>query len=333
MKRTIATSAAECEAAVASRDEKTGLFRTDDEASRFPGAAGGLGPSMEAIVRYRGASGVFYNDNSAVMFGTLFVFADVEELAGNHEKSSRYRRLAEELRQAIQRHLWNEKIGFFCDKREDGSFTDYLGIGGFATGLFAIRPGGVATREQAEKLAAWCNHPDFATDFGVTSLARSHPYFDPEDYKGFSGGFDMHWCNQIPAGLYAHECYEEAHRQLFKLFRRLGENAGLGPHYRGESYCTDTGEILPWRFVNYPSIFGALTSVIEGVFGVRWTNDGLTAHVNSPWPWAKLFNLRIRNSLLDLELTEDGSLVARVNGKEVGRSTDRKVKLPWEAFA
>ncbi len=79
-------------------------------------------------------------------------------------------------------------------------------------------------------------------------------------------------------------------------------------------------------------ILSALTSIFEGVFGIRWTKDALTVHVNSPWPWAKLSNLRIRKSLLDLELTADGSLVAKINGKEVATSADRKVELPWEMF-
>ncbi|MFM1549596.1 MAG: hypothetical protein ACKJSG_09375, partial [Lentisphaeria bacterium] len=77
----------------------------------------------------------------------------------------------------------------------------------------------------------------------------------------------------------------------------------------------------------------ALTSVIEGVFGIRLINDALTVHVNSPWPWAKLSNLRIRQSLLDLELTEDGNLIATVNGAEVARTDDGKLVLPWELFA
>ena len=119
---------------------------------------------------------------------------------------------------------------------------------------------------------------------------------------------------------------------MFKLFRRLGENAGLGPRYRGECYHADTGEILPWRFANYPCILSALTSVIEGAFGLRWTKDALTVDVNSPWPWVKLSNLRIRKSLLDLELTADGSLIASINGSEAARSDDGKFVLPWEMF-
>lgn len=152
------------------------------------------------------------------------------------------------------------------------------------------------------------------------------------DYKGFSGGFDMHWCNQITAGLYAHACYEEAHVQLKKLFRRLNENGGLGPRYRGEGYSADTGEILPYRFVNYPCVLFALTSIFGGVFGLRWTKDALTVHVNAPWPWAKLSRMKIRESLLDLELTEDGTLIARIDGEDAARSGDRKLALGWGMF-
>jgi hypothetical protein len=63
-----------------------------------------------------------------------------------------------------------------------------------------------------------------------------------------------------------------------------------------------------------------------------WTNQALAVHVNSPWPWAKLTNMKIRNSVLDLELTTKGDLIARINGKEVARNADRKLELPWEMF-
>ena len=327
------------EAQLAYLDDKAGLYWTDNElpsdASDLSGFSGSLGPNQEAVTRFRGGAGTFYNDCNAVIYGTFLAMADIEDLAGNGDRSKTYRELAEALGRAIQERLWNRQRHFFSDLRKDGSLNDYMGIGGFITGLFAnqvYRPGGLATREQADTLAEWCAHADFSSDYGVISLARSSPYFDPDDWKGYNSSFDMHWCNQVPAGLYAHGCYEEAHSQLFKLFRRLGENGGLGPRYRGEVYQADTGEIIPNRFPNYPCILHALSSVVEGVFGLRWTADALMVEVNSPWPWANLRNLKIRNSKLDLVHSEDGTVIATIDGREAARSGDRKLVLPWELF-
>ena len=327
------------EALLAYRDDEMGLFWTDNElpsdVSDLSGFSGGLGPNQEAVTRFRGGAGTFYNDSNATIYGTFLVMADIEDLAGNSDRSTRYHDMAEDIETAIRKHMWNEELQFFCDLNKDGTINDYMGIGGFVTGLFAnqvYRPGGLATKEQAERLARWCADPEFASDYGVISLARSSPYFDPDDWKGYNSSFDMHWCNQVPAGLYAHGCYEEAHTQLFKLFRRLGENGGLGPRYRGEVYQADTGEIVPDRFPNYPGILNALTSVVEGVFGLRWTADALTVEVNSPWPWANLRNLKIRGSKLDLLLSANGTLTATVYEKEVARSNARKLELPWELF-
>ena len=324
------------EAQLVYRDKKTGLFWTDNELPSEVsdmGFSSSLGPNQEAVTRYRGGAGTFYNDSNAGIQGTFLAMADIEDLAGNSDRSTRYRDMAEDLEKSIQKHMWNEELQFFCDLNKDGTINDYMGIGGFITGLFAnqvYRPGGLATQEQAERLARWCADPEFSSDYGVISLARHSPYFDPDDWKGYNSSFDMHWCNQVPAGLYAHGCYEEAHSQLFKLFGRLGENGGLGPRYRGEVYQADTGEIVPDRFPNYPSVLHAVNSVIEGVFGLRWTAGALTVEVNSPWPWANLRNLKIRGSKLDLLLSANGNLSAIVDGKEVAQSSNRKLELPWE---
>ncbi len=330
------------------RDEKTGLFPIEDEITRYNkmileeyGLKEGekpLGPgnSSEGQTRFRGGAGTFYSDMNAEIYASFLVMADLEELAGYGERSARYRELGEEIYQGIQKYHWNEKAGFFCDLKADGTHSDYIGGAGFITGLFANPPhrqGGVATQEQAERLAAWCNHPDFVSELGVLSLARSSPYFDPANWKGRNGGFNFYPTSQISAGLYAHGCIEEAARQLFKLFKRVGDNAGLGPRYMGEAYNGYTGEILPWRNANYAFSMTAVNCVTEGVFGLRWTIEGLSVHVNSPWPWAKLSNLRFRGKVLDLELTEDGSLIAKVDSEEVARSDDRKLSLPWETFS
>ena len=327
------------EAQLPQRDEKTGLFWNDGEVKRFaglyPGEFSGMGPAMEAVTRIRGARGTYHCEVSANVWGTLMALADIEELAGNDGKCAEYRAMADDLGEAIRTHLWDEESGMFRDLDENQNMTEYMGMGGFITGLFAnhtYKPSGLATPEQAKRLAEWCNHADFASDYGTLCLARSNPYYDAADYKGYNSNFDMHWSNQVPAGLYYHGCYEEAHEQLFKMWRRLDENAGLGPRYRGECYHADTSEILENRFVNYPCILSALSTITEGVFGMEWTKDALTAHVNSPWEWAKLSNIRIRDSLLELDLQKDGTLIARINGEETARSSDRKLSLPWDLF-
>ena len=327
------------EAQLAFRDDETGLFWTDNElpsdVSDLSHYSGSLGPNQEVVTRFRGGAGTFYNDCNAGIYGTFLAMADIEDLAGNGTLSKRYRDMADNLETAIQKYMWNEELQFFCDLNKDRTLNDYLGIGGFITGLFAnqvYRPGGLATQEQADRLARWCADPEFSSDYGVISLARSSPYFDPDDWKGYNSSFDMHWCSQVPAGLYAHGCYEEAHVQMFKLFRRLGENGGLGPRYRGEVYQADTGQIVPNRFPNYPCTLNGLTSVVEGVFGLRWTSRALTVEVHSPWPWANLRNLKVRGSTLDLLLSADGTLSATMDGQRVARSDDRKLELPWELF-
>ena len=210
-----------------------------------------------------------------------------------------------------------------------------MGIGGFITGLFAnqvYRPGGLATEEQARALARWCSHPNFASPYGVVSLSRQSPYFDPDDNKGYNSSFDMHWCAQIPAGLYAHGCHDEAHRQLFKLFKRLSDNGGLGPRYRGEVCQADTGEIVPARSTNYPCMLGALTSVLDGAFGLRWTAEALTVDAHLPWKWANLRNLKVRSVWLDLLVEEGGRIRALVGGEEIAAGRDGKLRLPWKLF-
>jgi hypothetical protein len=327
------------ESQVAFHDEATGLIPNTPEHDRFGDEQGerpvSLGTAHEAVMRYRGGAGYFYSDTSATAYGGYVAMAEIQQLIGKQESAARFRKWGGNLGKAIQKHFWNEDLAFYTDLNPDRTLNDYIGIGGFITGLFANpshRPGGLATAEQAAAIADWCNHEDFVSEFGVLTLARSSPFFDPVPYKGRNSSFNFSPTNQIPAGLYAHGCYEEGHRQMSKQFRRLGENAGLGPRYRAEAYDAE-GHIIPWRFQNYPCNLAALNTVIEGVFGLRWTKDALTADVHSPWPWAKLSNMRIRDAVLDLELQDDGTFTATINGKEAARSDDGRLELPWGMFS
>jgi hypothetical protein len=54
--------------------------------------------------------------------------------------------------------------------------------------------------------------------------------------------------------------------------------------------------------------------------------------VHSPWPWASLVNLKIRDSVLDLEFEEKGVLNVRINGREMESYPNGKAELPWNLF-
>ena len=326
------------ESQVAFHDKETGLIPNAPEHDRMgpyqEDKPINLGTAHEAVMRYRGGAGYFYSDTSATVYGGYVAMAEIQELIGNDERAAVFRKYADDLGEAVQKYFWSDELNFFTDLDPDCTQNGYLGIGGFITGLLAnpsLRPGGLTKKEQAQAVADMCNHPDFVADLGVLTLARSSPFFDPVPFKGRNSSFNYSPTNQIPPGLYAHGCYEEGHRQMFKQYRRLGENAGLGPRYRAEAYDAE-GHILPWRFQNYPRNLAILNTVIEGVFGIRWTKEALTVFVNSPWPWAKLSNLRIRGKMLSLDWKEDGILVAEVDGKEVARSKDGRLSLSWDVF-
>ena len=326
------------ESQVAFHDEETGLIPNAPEHDRMGHYQEDkpitMGTAHEAVMRYRGGAGYFYSDTSATVYGSYVAMAEIQELIGNNDRAAVFRKYADDLGKAVQTHFWNEELNFFTDLDPNRTQNGYLGVGGFITALFAnqsLRPGGLAVADQTQAVADMCNHPDFVADLGVLTLARSSPFYDPVPYKGRNSGFNFSPTNQIPAGLYAHGCYEEAHRQMFKQYRRLGENAGLGPRYRGEGYDAE-GHILPWRFQNYPANLYILNTVIEGVFGMRWTKEALTVDVNSPWPRAKLSNVRIRGKKLSLNWKKDGTLVAELDGKEIARSDDSQLSLSWDVF-
>ncbi len=326
------------ESQVAFHDKETGLIPNAAEHDRMGHDQKDrpitLGTAHEAVMRYRGGAGYFYSDTSATVYGSYVAMAEIQKRVGNEKRAAVFRKYAEDLGEAVREHFWSDEINFFTDLNPERTQNGYLGIGGFITALFSnpsLRPGGLATGEQAQAVADMCNHPDFVADLGVLTLARSSPFFDPVPYKGRNSSFNFSPTNQIPAGLYAHGCYEEGHRQMFKQYRRLGENAGLGPRYRAEAYDAE-GHIIPWRFQNYPANLNILSTVIEGVFGIRWTEDALSVFVNSPWPWAKLSNLRVRGKMLDLDWAEDGTLLATIDGKEAARSSESRLTLPWNIF-
>ena len=89
---------------------------------------------------------------------------------------------AEELSDTIRRHMWDADTGFFYDLKPDGTRSGVRTVAAFWSLL-----GGVATQEQAERLAGALRDPQaFGTEHPVPSLAAGDRRFDPDGgfYRG-----------------------------------------------------------------------------------------------------------------------------------------------------
>jgi hypothetical protein len=89
---------------------------------------------------------------------------------------------AEDLALRIREAMWDPATGFFYDLRPDGTRSGVRTVAAFWSLL-----AGVATQEQAERLAAALRDPRaFGTEHPVPSLAADDPRFDPDGgyYRG-----------------------------------------------------------------------------------------------------------------------------------------------------
>ena len=328
------------EAQLAYRDDQTGLFRTDNElptdANNVKGFSGGFGPNQENVTRFRGGAGTFYNDTNGVVYG----------------KPSwlwpRSRRLRKDRTNGTGTcgwpRSWERPFSSTAGVRICSSSATWTRRAARTTTWVSADSLPACSRTRLTAPAGWRHQrkrkgcrPGAAIQISpVTTVSHRWPAAAPTSTRtttrATTAVLTCTGATKSRLGLYAHGCLEEAHIQMLKLFRRLGTNGGLGPRYRGEVYQPDTGEIVPFRFPSYPCILSALTSVIEGAFGLRWTTDGLAIDTQTPWDWASLRNLRIRGCKLDLVLSAGGKLTARIDGREAASSAEGNLLLPWEVF-
>ena len=85
----------------------------------------------------------------------------------------------------VNDHMWNEEIGFYVDRRRDGSLSTVKSIAGFWTLL-----AGIATPEREARLRAHLTDPKtFGRPHPIPSLSADHPY-----YNGDKGAY---WCGSV----------------------------------------------------------------------------------------------------------------------------------------
>ena len=112
---------------------------------------------------------------------------------GDEARAAELEREAEAIAERIRSEHWDEELGWFRDRRLDGSFAPGMGPEGFIP-LWA----GIAAAEQAERIRASMVDPQrFGTKVPLGTLAADDPNFDPA--RGYWRG--PVWLDQAYFGL------------------------------------------------------------------------------------------------------------------------------------
>ncbi|OHB54943.1 MAG: hypothetical protein A2173_03405 [Planctomycetes bacterium RBG_13_44_8b] len=109
---------------------------------------------------------------NSYMFGNAQAISKIAELAGDIELSEKFRNKATQLKDLVQKNLWDNDAKFFKVRFEDGKFSDAREEIGFIPWYFNLPNAGY---EQA-----WLQVLDpngFKAPFGFTTAERRHPKF------------------------------------------------------------------------------------------------------------------------------------------------------------
>lgn len=123
-------------------------------------------------------------DTSSQMVLFARNLAAMAELLGRPDEAEAWRQEAVTLAEAINRHLWDDRCGFYFDQRADGALASVKTVAAFWTLL-----AGVADDRQVDALVAQLQDPaTFNRMHRVPTLAADEPHFDG------AGGY---WCGAV----------------------------------------------------------------------------------------------------------------------------------------
>lgn len=136
----------------------------------------------------------------------------------------------------INREMWNEELGIYCNKHWDGRFSEILGVTCFYPML-----AGIAPQERAERMVRdhLLNPDEFWGEFAIAASPRNHPTFADNDY----------WRGRIwaPTNFLVYEGlkrggFDDAARELAEKSLRLFLQEWQNESHIHENYNTLTGD-------------------------------------------------------------------------------------------
>lgn len=219
--------------------------------------------------------------------------AELTELAGRPLPHLRQR--AEELKALLKQQLWNEQARWFDFENEKGQ-KDIR----YTVQVFKLFGSKVLDAGQEAGLISHLNNPrEFMAEFGLESMAKTDPAYDPVDYDNGGGGCFTAFPAQIAERLYK-AGHPDTAENILKRILWWGERLP----YWGDSLAAN--EIQYRRDTPLQCTFdGAAVAqcVIFGMFGVQTEFNGdirIDPHPPAFARQMKLDGLRLRGHVLQI---------------------------------
>jgi hypothetical protein len=252
------------------------------------------GPSNSHLELRRGLP---YNhvmpDLNGRRYETYLRAAELSELAGKPLPHLRQR--AEELKVVLKRELWNERARWF-EFQDDKGLKDVR----YTVQIFKLFGSQVLDAEQEAGLLGHLNNQqEFMAQFGLESMSKTDPAYDPVDYDNGGGGCFTAFPSQIAERLYK-AGHPEASANILSRILWWGERTP----YWGDSFAANEIEYrrdTPLQCTIDSAC--AAQCVIFGMFGVSAQFNGdirVDPHAPAFASQMKLTGLRLRDHVLDV---------------------------------
>ena len=217
----------------------------------------------------------------------------------------------ETIKELINKHLWNEKEGFYFDQHWDGRLSSKKAASNFFPLLAKIPDKNMSLRMIRHLL----NPEEFWGDFVIPTISRDDPSFkDQEQWRGTVMPATNYLVYQGLKAYHFDAVAAELAKRSSELFLRTWENYQLCP----ENFDSLTGEAGGERYQSWGPLF-ALIGLEEYLDFTPW--EGFRFGMISPEQKGRLSRIFIQGrhyevevSRSELRLLEEGKEIIKANG-------------------
>lgn len=285
---------------VLSQRDQRGLVTSDASGHNVWGIA-----SWRNVIPDYQINGVVTEINSEC-YAALKDIARMGAEFGDSDDAAKFDTAANELRDAINRHLLNPENGMYYLNIDTAgvAHTDVTADEVFPV-LF-----GVASSDTAKRIISRLRADDFMTNAGLRVTSRNSPDYEPSTLVGLKGGVwpgVAFWYAFAAADIYPHYMVESLHASYQQyLADPLKNNTVPGQFsewFDGESLVNRGMRLSPWE---PPRL---LWAAVEGLCGVTVKHGVCSVAPRCPeqWRWLGLRRMHYKDSFLTFfAIFEDG---------------------------